>query len=62
MSDITRKIKDHLREIEQLAAKEISSKQTSQSFSGRVKVHPDKVFIGERDGRRAIEFLRKNSR
>ncbi|TMN19669.1 hypothetical protein [Pseudoxanthomonas sp. X-1] len=59
MNESVRKLSDRLREIEKRTIEDIRSRQTSQSFGGALRVDPDKVFINEHDGRRAIESLRK---
>lgn len=62
MNETVRRLSDRLREIEKLTIEELRSRQTKQSFSGSLRVDPSKVFINERDGRRAIESLRKRAR
>jgi hypothetical protein len=62
MNKTIRELSNRLREIERRTVEELRSRQTTQSFSGALRVDPDKVFINERDGRRAIESLRKRVR
>lgn len=62
MSLLTRELKDRLREVEQRTVDELRSRQTKQSFGGALRVDPAKVFISDRDGRRAIDSLRKRIR
>lgn len=57
MNEIVRKLADQLREIERQTAEELRSRQTTRTFSGALRVEPDKVYIDAREGRRVIESL-----
>ncbi|MGH8466252.1 MAG: hypothetical protein ACRER5_19095 [Pseudomonas sp.] len=59
MSTGTRKIKSDLRDFAGEVMRELQSRQTVQSFNGALRVNPDRVVIGEAEGRRAIEKLRQ---
>lgn len=59
MSTGTRKIKSDLRSFAGEVMRELQSRQTVQSFNGALRVNPDRVVIGEVEGRRAIEKLRQ---
>ncbi|WP_426804389.1 hypothetical protein [Stenotrophomonas sp. SrG] len=59
MSTGTRKIKSDLRDFAGEVMRELQSRQTVQSFNGALRVNPDRVVIGEVEGRRAIEKLRQ---
>lgn len=59
MSTGTRKIKSDLRNFAGEVMRELQSRQTVQSFNGALRVNPDRVVIGEVEGRRAIEKLRQ---
>lgn len=59
MSTGTRKIKSDLRNFAGEVMRELQSRQTVQSFNGALRVNPDRVVIGELEGRRAIEKLRQ---
>lgn len=56
------KKQSNLVEIMRGAEKAVERKQiaahSKQSFSGVLKVEVDKVFVGKKDGARALQFLR----
>lgn len=62
MNVTVKKLSQQLREIERRTIDDIRSRQTKQSFGGALKVDPNKVYINERDGRKAIASLRMRIR
>lgn len=59
MSMSTKTLREALRKLEEAAASELRSRQATQSFSGALKVNSNRVFIDSRDGRLALERLRR---
>lgn len=43
---------------ERSVAKRLRAASTKQSFSGTLKVETDKIYVGKKDGMRALESLR----
>lgn len=52
-------ITEFLRSYEKSGAKKLRELQSTQSFSGTLKINTDRVYVDQKDGRRALEHLKK---
>ena len=52
-------IAEFLQSYEISGAKKLRELQSTQSFSGILKINTDRVYVDQKDGRRALEHLKK---